>query len=264
MKDINILKDIELFLLDMDGTIYLGEQIFDGSLDFINKIIKTNRKYVFMTNNSSKNKLNYVEKLNRLGIPANEENVFTSGMATGYYLNEYYPGKRVYLAGTKSLEDELRYHYHINLVEDNPEVVVMGFDRELNYKKLENVCEALDNGAIFIATNPDLVCPIENKRYIPDCGSMCIMIENATKRKPKYIGKPDPMMIQLLSKKFNIPVEKIAVIGDRVYTDIASGFNAKANTICVLSGESTMETINNSEIKPDFIFNSVKDLIDLI
>ena len=262
--DIKKLKDIELFLLDMDGTIYLGNDIFDGSIDFINKIISEGKKYVFMTNNSSKNKFEYLKKLNHLGIPSNEENIFTSGMAMGMYLNENFKGKKVFLSGTKALTEELQNNYNIDLVQDDPEVIVMGFDTELTYEKLLKVCDGLDKDLPFLATNPDLVCPIEDKRYIPDCGSMCIMLENATGRRPKYIGKPDPLMIQILAKKHNVSLDKIAVIGDRVYTDIASGYNAGCVTICVLSGEATMDTINNSEIKPDFIFDSVKDLIDLI
>ena len=264
MKTQKDLKNIELFLLDMDGTIYLGEDVFDGAVDFIKTIIKKNKKYIFLTNNSSKNKFDYINKLHRLGFPASEANIFTSGMAMGIYLNENYKGKKVLLSGTKALEDELRDNYNINLVNEGGDVAVMGFDTELTYPKLRAICDALDSGVPFLATNPDLVCPIENKRYIPDCGSMCIMLENATGRKPTYIGKPSPYMIDILSKELGISKEKIAVIGDRVYTDIASGYNAGALTICVLSGEATLKTIEESKIKPDFIFDSVKDLIDLI
>ena len=254
------LQSIELFLLDMDGTIYLDEDLFDGSLDFINTLIENKIPYIFLTNNSSKNINDYVNKLNRLNIPGTKENLFTSGNAMGLYLNKNYPNKKVYLVGTDSLYDQLK-EYHINFDDQNPDIVVVGFDRELNYQKLEKACEFLDNGAIFLATNCDLVCPIKNHRYIPDCGSMCQMITNATGKTPTYIGKPSPEMIYILSNKLNIETSKIAMVGDRVYTDITAGFNANAYTICVLSGESTMETINNSTVKPDLIVNSVKDLI---
>lgn len=260
MKNIN---EIELFLLDMDGTIYLENDLFDGSLDFISTIIKKNKKYVFMTNNSSKSKLDYINKLTKMNIPCTLDNIFTSGMAMGIYLSENYKDKKVYLVGTNALKNEL-LSYNVNLVENDPDIVVIGFDRELNYEKLEKACKFLCDGALFLATNVDLVCPIENKRYVPDCGSICHMLTVATFKEPKYIGKPDPSMIHILSKKFNIPVEKIAVIGDRVYTDIASGYNAGTTTICVLSGESTMETIEKSDIKPDYIFDSVKNIIDLL
>ena len=254
------LQSIELFLLDMDGTIYLDEDLFDGSLDFINTLIENKTPYIFLTNNSSKNINDYVNKLNRLNIPGTKENLFTSGNAMGLYLNKNYPNKKVYLVGTDSLYDQLK-EYHINFDDQNPDIVVVGFDRELNYQKLEKACEFLDNGAIFLATNCDLVCPIKNHRYIPDCGSMCQMITNATGKTPTYIGKPSPEMIYILSNKLNIETSKIAMVGDRVYTDITAGFNANAYTICVLSGESTMETINNSTVKPDLIVDSVKDLI---
>ena len=242
------LNEIELFLLDMDGTIYLENDLFDGTLDFINKIIKENKKYVFMTNNSSKSKTDYINKLTKMNIPCSYDNIFTSGMAMGVYLHENYPNKNVYLVGTNALKGEL-LSYNVNIVNDNPDIVVVGFDRELNYEKLEKACKFLCDGAIFLATNVDYICH---------------MLTVATNKKPKFIGKPDPSMIYLLSEKFGIPCSKIAVIGDRVYTDIASGYNAHAITICVLSGESTMETINDSEIKPDYIFNSIKDIIDLI
>ena len=263
MKDIRILKNIELFLLDMDGTIYLDDDVFDGTYEFLDKIRNQNKKYIFLTNNSSKDKIEYLNKLNKLKIPASEENIFTSGMAMGMYLNKYYNDKTVYLVGTNALKRELEA-YNVKLVEDNADIVLVGFDRELTYQKLEKACELLDNGAIFLATNTDYVCPIKNKRYIPDCGSICDMITNATNKKPKYIGKPEPDMINILSNKYNIEKDKILMIGDRVYTDIASGKNANCVTVCVLSGEATMDTINNSNIKPDYIFDSIKDLIDLI
>lgn len=254
------LQEIELFLLDMDGTIYLDEDLFDGSLDFINTLIENKTPYIFLTNNSSKNVDDYVKKLNRLNIPGDETNIFTSGNAMGIYLNKNYPNKKVYLVGTKSLHEQLE-KYNVIFDDQNPDIVVFGFDRELNYEKLEKACDFLDHGAIFLATNCDLVCPIKDHRYIPDCGSMCQMITNATGKVPTYIGKPSPEMIYILSKELNIPTNKIAMVGDRVYTDITAGYNANAYTICVLSGESTMETINNSEIKPDLIVDSVKDLI---
>lgn len=257
------LKDIELFLLDMDGTIYLDDDVFDGAIDFIKLLIKQNKKYIFLTNNSSKSKTTYINKLNRLGFPATNENIFTSGMAMGIYLNDNYPKKKVYCMGTTNLIDELK-NYNVNLVENNPDVVVVGFDRELTTAKLEKTCSFLDDGAVFLATNPDWVCPIANKRYVPDCGSMCEMITHATGKKPFFIGKPNSYMIDILAKELNIPKNKICVIGDRCYTDIASGVNANCYTICVLSGEATLKTIEESPIKPDLVLDSIKDVIPLI
>ncbi len=257
------LQNIELFLLDMDGTIYLDEDLFDGSLEFINTLIDNKTPYIFLTNNSSKNTSDYVKKLNRLMIPGDEKNIFTSGDAMGIYLNKNYPNRKIYLVGTKSLHEQLR-NANIIFDDQNPDIVVIGFDRELNYQKLEKACEFIDHGAIFLATNCDIVCPIKDHRYIPDCGSICQMITNATGKIPTYIGKPSPEMIYIISNKLNIPTEKIAVVGDRVYTDITAGYNANSYTICVLSGESTMDTINKSTIKPNLIVNSVKDLIQYL
>ena len=257
------LNKIKLFLLDMDGTIYLDDDLFPGSLDFINLLRDKGINYIFLTNNSSKSQNDYLDKLTRIGIPSTLDNIFTSGNAMGLYLNDYYQGKKVFLVGTKSLENELK-RYNINLVSDKPDIVVIGFDRELTYEKLEKACSAIDNGALFLATNCDLVCPIKDKRYIPDCGSMCKMITNATGIEPTYIGKPSPLMIDILSKQLQIKKDEIAVVGDRVYTDIAAGYNANVFTICVLSGESTMKTIEESTIKPDLILDSIKDLIPLI
>ena len=259
----NKLKNIKLFLLDMDGTIYLDDELFPGSLEFIDLLRKKNINYIFLTNNSSKSQMDYLNKLHRIGIPAELDNIFTSGNAMGLFLKKNYPNKRIYLAGTSSLHEELK-KYDVNLVNDNPDIVVIGFDRELTYEKLEKACEAIDNGALFYATNCDLVCPIKDKRYIPDCGSMCKMITNATKVEPTYIGKPSPLMIDILSEKLKIKKENIAVVGDRIYTDIASGVNAGCFTILVLSGESTMETVKESNVKPDLILPSIKDLIPLI
>lgn len=252
------LKNIEMFLLDMDGTIYLDDDVFDGAIEFIDTINKKNKKIIYLTNNSSKSKKQYLNKLNRLGFYAKEENIFTSGMAMGMYLQENYNNKKVYLVGTNALKDEL-LKYDVRIVEENPDIVLVGFDRELTYNKLEKACEFLCDGALFLATNCDYVCPIKNHRYIPDCGSICNMLTTATGKKPKYIGKPAPDMINILSNKYNIKPENIAVVGDRIYTDITAGFNAGTFTICVLSGESTMETINNSDIKPNLIVDSVKD-----
>ena len=257
------LRNIKLFLLDMDGTIYLDDELFDGSLDFLNKLNNQNKQYIFLTNNSSKSKFDYLEKLNKMNINANIENIFTSGMAMGIYLNNNYKNKKVYLVGTKALEKELK-EYNINLVEKNPDIVVVGFDRELNYNKLEKACGFIDDGAIFLATNIDYVCPIKNKRYIPDCGSICMMIKNATGVEAKFIGKPEPDMINILKEKYNLNNDEIAMVGDRVYTDITCGYNANVFTICVLSGESTLETIEQSNIKPNLVVNSIKDLIDMI
>ena len=260
MKD---LKNIKLFLLDMDGTIYLDDDVFDGVYDFLKKIKAENKKYIFLTNNSSKSQLDYLNKLKRLNIDVTLDNIFTSGMAMGMYLTQMYKGKSVYLVGTKALQGELEA-YNVKIVNDDPDIVLIGFDRELTYEKLEKACKYIDDGKIYLATNTDYVCPIAGGRYIPDCGSICDMIYNATKKRPKFIGKPEPDMINILKKKENLQDDEVLMIGDRLYTDIKSANNANIKSCLVLSGETSIDDYNKSDIKADYVFNSVKDMIDLM
>jgi HAD superfamily hydrolase (TIGR01457 family) len=253
------LKNVQLFLLDMDGTIYLEDELIDGATEFINNLIKYKKDYVFLTNNSSVNKNNYITKLGLLKIPCTEENIFSSGMATGMFLKTKRQNKKIYLVGTESLREEL-LNYGVEISEDNPDIVVLGFDRELTYQKIEKACYFLDQGAEFIATNADLLYPMKGKRYIPDCGSMAQMFINATSKKPYVIGKPNSYMIELLAKKHCVSKEQIAIIGDRLYTDIASGINAGIVTISVLTGETHRKMFETSPYQPDYILDSIADL----
>lgn len=254
---------IQLYLLDMDGTIYFEDKLIDGAFEFINKLIEKNKHYIFISNNSSVNKNVYINKINKLGIKCEEKNVFSSSMAMGIFLQENYPNKRVYLVGTKSFEDELR-RYKVNIVDKDAEIVVVGYDRELTYQKLIDACFYLDNGAIFLATNPDLVYPLKNKRYLPDCGSICNMLTTATGKKPLYIGKPNDFMIKILENKYNLKSENMAIIGDRLYTDMQMAINAKTKSILVLSGETDEEMYKKHNLKVDYIASSIKDLITKI
>jgi phosphoglycolate/pyridoxal phosphate phosphatase family enzyme len=255
------IRQTRLFLLDLDGTVYLGDRLIAGATEFIGRLRQKNIPYVFLTNNSSKSADDYVKKINRIGIPATRDNVFTSGQAAGVWLTAKKRAPRVFVLGTRALAQELaRYGCRAGGRKGKIDFVVAGFDTELDYKKLMTACELLDKGVPFIATNPDWVCPIDGGRYIPDCGSMCFMIEKATGRKPYVIGKPRPDMVRLMCGKFGVAPRRTAVIGDRLYTDIAVGKNAGALSICVLSGESTTADIKRSEVKPDIVLRSIDDL----
>ena len=260
------IRNKELFLLDLDGTLYIENHLIKGSVEFIDLLKKQNKKYILLTNNSSKSLEKHVEKINKLGLKINNENMFTSSLATCMYLKNKKENAKIYVVGTESLRKEFENQgfYVCENVEDNIDFLIVGFDVELNYKKLEDACYLLDNGVEYIATNPDLVCPIENGRYIPDCGSICNMLKTATNREPKFIGKPRREMIDIVSKMENIPLEKIAIIGDRLYTDIACGLNAGITTICVLSGESSKEDIDRSIYKPTYIVDSINDIYKIL
>lgn len=251
----------KLFLFDMDGTIYEEERVFEGTKELLGLIEEIGGRYVFITNNSSKSVVDYIEKVNGLGIKANIDNFFTSAQATVLYLRKNFIGKKVYCQGTKSFIRELRDN-GIEVtedVEDNVDVVVVGFDTELTSAKLRKTCELLQRDIPFIATNPDFRCPV-SFGFIPDCGSICSMIEAATRKKPVYIGKPEPTMVDIVREKFGYRIDETVVIGDRLYTDIATGLNAGAMAICVLTGEATKDEIQNGDIKPTLTFDSILDI----
>lgn len=258
------LKSIQLFMLDMDGTIYNEDTLIPGALEFFNLLQQQGKQYVFMTNNSSKGKVSYVEKLNRLGIQATEKNIASSVNATVAYLKEHKPDAKLYLVGTESFRKELLdegfYVVPTDYRQEDVDYVLLGFDTELNYEKVRGACYYVSRNFPYIATNCDLKCPVLGNKFIPDCGAIAKMIELATGRMPQFLGKPERTMVDAVSKQWNVPVEKIACVGDRLYTDIAVGINAGTTSICVLTGEATKEEIALSQYKPDYCFDSIKEL----
>ena len=257
------LKEKKLFLLDMDGTLYLDDDLFPCTIPFLNAIKEKGGRYLFLTNNSSKSVKVYIEKLARLGIPATEEDFFTSTMATCVYLNEHYHGQKIYAAGTAAFRQELAEAGFpvTDRLEEDVDCLLMGNDSELTFQKLEDACILLGRDVTYLATNPDWVCPTAYG-YVPDCGSVSEMLYNATKRRPTFIGKPEPTMALLAMEKTGFKPEETAMIGDRLYTDIACGVNAGIHSIFVLSGEGTMEDVETSETKPEFIYKNIRELYE--
>ncbi len=250
-----LLRRIKLFLFDMDGTLYLGDRLYDFTPSLLQTIQETGRRYLFMTNNSSKSVEDYVKKLEKLGIAASREDFITSSQATAYYLKQNYPNHRLYICGTRSLKKELqREGFTVTEVLDEVDCIVMGFDTELTFQKLEDVSKLLltRQNIPYIATNPDYVCPTEFGS-VPDCGSVCDMIYNATGKRPMVIGKPSPLMPRLAMERYGYTQAETAVVGDRIYTDIKSGLNAGITGILVLSGESTEDILANSVDKPHLV-----------
>ena len=261
-----ILKKVKLYLFDMDGTLYLGSRLYDFTQELLAEIRRTGGKYLFITNNSSKSVADYVEKLRKMGIEATEEDFMTSSQATAYYLKKHHPGKKLYVCGTRSLVEELeREGFEVTKDTGKTECVVMGYDTELTYQKLWDVSLLLltKKGIPYIATNPDLVCPTEFGS-VPDCGSFCIGIKNATGREPVVIGKPSPLMAELAMAKWGYSCEQTLVIGDRIYTDIKSGLNAGTYTALVLSGESTLQTLEESPDKPHLVLDDAGQMLHVL
>ena len=259
------LSNKKLFLLDMDGTIYLDNDLFDGTIDFLDEVKARGGRYLFVTNNSSKGVEAYVEKLNRIGIKAVADDFLTSTDATILYLKEKYQGRKFYSFGTKSFTSQLK-DAGINVtteLEDDIFGIVMGNDNELTFKKLEDACKLLLNDIVYIATNPDWVCPTAFG-YVPDCGSVAEMLFRATGKRPHFIGKPRPEMLTLAMEKYGYNKEEAVMIGDRVYTDIAAGYNAGIDTIFVLSGEGTLEDAENTDTRPTYIMKNVREIYNVI
>lgn len=265
MVDIKILSEIELFLFDMDGTLYLGNQLYTFTKELLQKIKQSGKRYLFMTNNSSKSVADYVKKLEKLGIGATIEDFITSSQATAYYLKKHHKEACLYVCGTESLKAELKGEgFKISDNLDEIECIVMGFDTELTFKKLEDVSQLLCTRELpYIATNPDVVCPTEFGS-VPDCGSVCEMIYNATGKRPVVIGKPSALMPTLAMEKYGVENKKTAVIGDRIYTDIKSGINAGAVSVLVMSGETTEEILNASPDKPDLVLGDAGEIIPFL
>ena len=259
------LKKIKLFLFDMDGTLYLGSRLYDFTAQLLETIRQQGNRYIFVTNNSSKSVSAYIEKLQNMGISSSEEDFFTSSQATAWYLKKEHPGKRLYVCGTQSLKEELlRQGFELTDDIDKTQCIVMGFDTELTFKKLEDVSKMLCTRDLpYIATNPDYVCPTEFGS-VPDCGSVCDMLYNVSAKRPVVVGKPQPLMAQLAMEKWGCTPEETVVVGDRIYTDIKSGLNAGCQTILVLSGETTLEILEKSDDKPHMVMESAAEILTLL
>lgn len=263
MEEKELLQRIRLYLFDMDGTLYLGNRLYDFTKELLKTIKDSSRRYLFMTNNSSKSVDDYVIKLKKLGIDATREDFITSSQATAYYLKENHPNCRLYVCGTQSLKMELmREGFVVTDCLADVDCIVMGFDTELTFQKLEDVSRLLltRENIPYIATNPDYVCPTEFGS-VPDCGSVCDMIFNATGKRPVVIGKPSPLMPKLTMAQYGYCPEETAVVGDRIYTDIKSGLNAGITGILVMSGETTPEILEQSDDKPHLVLQDASEIL---
>jgi HAD superfamily hydrolase (TIGR01450 family) len=252
------LANKRLFLLDMDGTLYLDEHLFPGVTDFLARVRAVGGRYLFLTNNSSRGVEGYIEKMRRLGIETGREDYLTSVDATIRYLRREKPGKRCYVFGTRSFYRQLEEAGIpvTDHLEEDIDLLLCGFDRELTFQKLEDACILLGRGVDFVATNPDWVCPTWYGS-VPDCGSVCEMLTRATGRRPVVIGKPRPAMVELALERTRFAPEQALIVGDRLYTDIACGVNAGIDSAFVLSGEGTEEDLERSGVHPTWVFPDI-------
>lgn len=274
------LSKIRHLALDMDGTIYLGSTLFPYTLKFLADMKEAGIGYSFLTNNPSRSVADYLKKLEGLGIQADEENMYTTSLAAIDYIKTHYPAaKRLFLLGTPSMISQFEkagFESCADDPDDVPDVLVVAFDMTLNYQRLCRAAWWASQGVPYVATNPDRVCPTDQKVVLVDCGSMCKCIEHATGRQPDItLGKPDPNMLYGIMERLDLKPEEVAMVGDRIYTDTATAHNAGAFGVLVLSGETTLEVVdkvaedarNNPApefFPPDLVCRDVKELGELL
>ncbi len=257
-----ILKDKQLFLFDLDGTIHLGSSLIDGAKELLEEIKKQGKKYMFFTNNSSRTKDEYITSLGNMGLEVTYDDIITAGYSTAIYLANKKQNANIFVVGTNSFKKLLSEH-GLNVIEtpdNNIDFVVVGLDFELNYEKIRTACELVSNGAEFIGANPDLMFPIPGGKSLPDTAAICKLIEIPTGKQPIYLGKPSNEILEYCTTLTGVSKADTVVVGDRLYTDIACGFNNGCDTILVLSGESKAEDIEHSPFKPTLVLDSVKSI----
>lgn len=255
--------------LDMDGTIYMGSTLFPFTLDFLKLLESEGIRHTYLTNNPTRSASDYISKLRRLGIDASPDEMYTSSMAMTDYLHLHHPDiKRLFVLGTPSMQDEFRragFTLTDNDPDDRPDALLVAFDTTLVYDRLCRAAWWAASGIPYFATNPDWVCPTDERTILVDCGSLCKAIEGATGRLPDIvIGKPNPAMLHCIRDRYGLSSDEIAMCGDRIYTDVASAVNAGSLGVLVLSGETTLETALASNPMPDITARDISVFGDLL
>ena len=258
----NEIQNTACFLFDLDGTVYLGDQLLSGAEDLLSYLDQESRPYFFLTNNSSRSRADYSIKLARYGLDIPLEKIFSSGMATAIFLKKQNPGSKIYLVGTPSLEEEFRT-YGFQLVDDDPDYAVLGFDTSLTYHKIWKFCDFVNEGIPYIATHPDINCPTLDG-FMPDIGAMMAMIQSSTgKVADIVVGKPNPPMVEAIVELTGFEPGQLTMVGDRLYTDIAMG-KAGIHTVLVLSGETKREDLSKAPWQPDLVCEDLRELLDVL
>ena len=262
-KKLGALNQIRCFLLDMDGTLYLDEKLLPGAEQLIRWLEVRHLEYLLLTNNSSRNSRDYLKKLRKLGLNAIKQNrILTSGEAACLYLKKKKRSAKVFILGTPTLHWEFKQHGFITTGSE-PEMVLLGFDTTMTYKKLWKFCDFVRAGLPYYATHADINCPTE-KGFMPDAGSIIALIKESTGREPDVvIGKPNQPMLVSIMEKTGFPLEQTAILGDRLYTDMAMG-RYGLFTILTLSGETKLDDLHDSQYQPDLIIENIDELLILL
>lgn len=259
--DKEIFKGVRYYVADLDGTVYLKNDLIDGAKDFFETVVENGKDFYFLTNNSSNNSRVCLDKLVKMNFPVKEDKILLSTDVALDYIKRNYPGKSVYLIGNENLLFDFK-RADITLDDENPDIVVVGLDNTLNYEKIMKGCNFIINGSLFIATHPDIKAPMGNY-YMPDAGSICALFSKCTGVEPLVMGKPEKFTADYLTQLLSCTPSEICIIGDSLAADIALGVNNGMKTVCVLTGVTTPELYEKSEIKADAVVSSIKDLLCL-
>jgi len=261
------LSQIRHVVLDMDGTIYLGKKLFPETLPFLAALTRLGIHYSFMTNNCSRSRAQYVEHLRHIGISAEPHSIVTSAHATAHYIATARPQvKRLFVLGSAGLDDDFRLA-GFEVVTDTPDAVVVGFDLDMTYDDLAHTAYWISRGLPYIATHPDRVCPTDRPIVLPDCAAICSLLETATGRKPDFIpGKPNRAMLEAIFDEHQCQPAEVALVGDRLYTDIRMARDAGALAVLTLTGETKRSDIETcpEPNRPNVVINNLAELQKLI
>ena len=259
----SVISDKELYIFDMDGTIYLGYNVFPFAIRFINNLRASGRRVLFFTNNASHTADFYMGKLSSMGFSPKKDEIMTSGDVTIEFLKRHRPGRSVYLVGTDELVDNFKAR-GINILtgeEDRADIVITSFDTSLTYHKLDNACRLIRNGAEYLSTHPDFNCPTETG-FIPDSGAIAAFVTASTGEVPTYFGKPYRETVEMIGEATGVSLDRMCIFGDRLYTDIAVGKKHGITAVLVYSGETTRDDVEKASEaeKPDYAFDSLDDV----
>lgn len=263
------LREIRHFVLDMDGTIYKGGTVFKETIPFLQLLKAIGIGCTFITNNSSESKTEYLSRLERLGVKVSSDQLYTSTQATIEYLHSKWPCcRRLFVPGTPSLIGEMTdagFESVTDSASDEPDAVLVGFDTTLTYARLCRAAWWIVQGKPFIATHPDRVCPTDQPTVLVDCGAICAALREATGRVPEAVlGKPDPCMIRGVLRRQGLNAYQLAVVGDRLYTDMVMARDAGAFGVLVLTGETTAADVRGAVPPPDMVVCGLGELSELL
>jgi NagD protein len=257
------LRELRHIVLDMDGTIYLGNRLFETTLPFLDALDDLGIGHTFISNNNSRSRADYALHLQGMGIPARCDQIFTSAHGTLAYFQAHLPQiARVFVLGMPGLVEDLE-HGGLVVSDSQPEAVIVGFDRNLTYDRLAQTAYWITQGLPYVATHPDLVCPTDQPIVLPDCGAICALLQAATDRAPDHVpGKPDPAMLAGVMREQGVGPAQTAVVGDRIYTDMQMALDTGALAILTLTGEATAQQASQSPNPPDLVVTGLDDLAD--